>query len=258
MKLLRGAVDAEILGNGTTLMLLHSLIADRGSFAKVAPALADHFRVVIPSLPGFAGSECVDGGLEGVAGRMAQALSEVSGDGKALVLGNGYGGFVALILALRHPELVSCLVLADSGAKFSESGREAFRKMAGTAAAAGLETVATVAMRRLFTNAFIEANPGQVEQRRDAFVALNPDVFIAACNDLAELDLLEDATRLAVPLLVLVGEHDEATPPAMSRELADCVPGAQLKILPGCAHVPQLQAPELFLEAVVPFLLEHE
>jgi 3-oxoadipate enol-lactonase len=53
---------------------------------------------------------------------------------------------------------------------------------------------------------------------------------------------------------VLVGEHDEATPPPMSHELAAGLPNAQLRIIPGCAHVPQLQSPEVFLEAIGDFL----
>jgi 3-oxoadipate enol-lactonase len=57
-----------------------------------------------------------------------------------------------------------------------------------------------------------------------------------------------------VPVLVLVGEHDEATPPPMSHELAAGLPNARLKVLAGCAHVPQLQAPEMFLDAIGDFL----
>jgi len=57
-----------------------------------------------------------------------------------------------------------------------------------------------------------------------------------------------------LPVLVLVGEHDEATPPAMSRELARLLPDARLTILPGCAHVPQLQAPRMFVDAIEGFI----
>jgi 3-oxoadipate enol-lactonase len=57
-----------------------------------------------------------------------------------------------------------------------------------------------------------------------------------------------------VPVLVVVGEHDEATPPPMSHELAALLPQAHLKIIPGCAHVPQLQSPGGFLDAIGPFL----
>jgi 3-oxoadipate enol-lactonase len=57
-----------------------------------------------------------------------------------------------------------------------------------------------------------------------------------------------------VPVLVLVGEHDEATPPPMSHELAALLPQAHLEIIPGCAHVPQLQSPLLFLDVIGDFL----
>jgi len=57
-----------------------------------------------------------------------------------------------------------------------------------------------------------------------------------------------------VPALVLVGEHDEATPPPMSHELAAGLPHAYLEIIPGCAHVPQLQSPRLFLDVIGGFL----
>ena len=59
---------------------------------------------------------------------------------------------------------------------------------------------------------------------------------------------------MKVPALVVVGEHDEATPPPMSHELAAGLPDARLKIIAGCAHVPQLQAPKLFLETISDFL----
>jgi 3-oxoadipate enol-lactonase len=58
---------------------------------------------------------------------------------------------------------------------------------------------------------------------------------------------------LAAPVLVLVGEHDEATPPPMSHELAGLLPQAHLEIIPGCAHVPQLQSPKLFLDVIADF-----
>jgi 3-oxoadipate enol-lactonase len=53
---------------------------------------------------------------------------------------------------------------------------------------------------------------------------------------------------------VLVGEYDEATPPPMSYELAAGLPRAELRVVPGCAHVPQLQSPKLFLDTIGDFL----
>jgi 3-oxoadipate enol-lactonase len=56
------------------------------------------------------------------------------------------------------------------------------------------------------------------------------------------------------PVLVLAGELDEATPPPMSVELQAGLPNARLHILPGLAHVPQLQAPKIFMEAIHHFI----
>ncbi len=251
-------VSVRIIGKGPLLVLFHSLLSDRGSFARIVPALSEHFTVVVPELPGFGGSEAVSGGLAAVADRMAQAIAELAGDEKPIVLGNGYGGFVALQMALRHPTLASRLVLADCGASFSDAGRAAFHGMANAAAEKGLPGIADVAMRRLFAPDFQAANPEIMADRRAGFLKTDPAVFREACLSLAALDLSQELGGLTLPVLVLVGEHDEATPVAMSVALAEGLPNATLKILPNCAHVPQLQAPELFLDALSGFLPELE
>src|SRR5439155_10012240 len=96
--------------------------------------------------------------------------------------------------------------------------------------------------------------PDLMRERRAAFLRTDADVLHGACEALAELDLRPQLGQVRVPVLVLVGEHDEATPPPMSRELAAGLPDARLKIIPGCAHVPQLQSPDLFLNAIADFL----
>jgi 3-oxoadipate enol-lactonase len=236
------------------LFLFHSLLSDRASFDAVAPKLSQSFRVIVPELPGFGSSPAVGGGLAAVADRMAEAVKEAAGGKAAIVLGNGYGGFVALQMAIRHPGLASRLILADCGAAFSEEGRQAFRNMAAASQAKGLAAITDVAMRRLFAPEFQARHPDLTRDRREAFLKTDPEVFRDACNALAELDLRPELGKVGVPVLVLVGEHDEATPPPMSRELAAGLPDARLKIIAGCAHVPQLQSPAVFLDAIGDFL----
>jgi 3-oxoadipate enol-lactonase len=249
-----GTVNAAQFGNGPALFLLHSLLSDRASFDAVVPRLSQSFRVIVPELPGFGQSEAVGGGLADIADRMAEVVREGAGAGEAIVLGNGYGGFVALQMAIRHPDIATRLILADCGAAFSEPGREAFRNMAAASKAKGLSAITDVAMRRLFAPEFQARHPDLMRDRREAFLRTDPEVFRAACDALAELDLRPRLGRVKVPVLVLVGEHDEATPPPMSRELAASLPQARLTIIPGCAHVPQLQSPEIFLDAIGDFM----
>ena len=249
----RGTVSVSITGEGPPLWLFHSLLADRDSFAVVRGPLAERFAVHLPELPGFGASSPAPGGLAAVVDRMAEALRDRGGE-MPVVLGNGYGGFVALQMAIRHPGLVRSLVLADSGACFSEPGRQAFHAMAAGVEAGGPAKIADVAMRRLFAPEFQEAHPELMAERRAAFLHTAPDVLTAACHALATLDLRAEVGQVSVPVLVLVGEQDEATPPAMSRELTALLPDARLVVLEGCAHVPQLQDPAAFLAAVGPFL----
>jgi 3-oxoadipate enol-lactonase len=249
-----GTVNAAVSGQAAApaLFLFHSLLSDRASFDAVVPALSRSFRVIVPELPGFGASKAVGAGLADVADRMAEAMKEAGGE--SIVLGNGYGGFVALQMAIRHPGIASRLILADCGAAFSEEGRQAFRNMAAASRAKGLSAITDVAMRRLFAPEFQESHPDLMRNRREAFLRSDPEVIQAACLALAELDLRPELGGVSMPVLVLVGEHDEATPPPMSRELAALLPNARLKIIAGCAHVPQLQAPDMFLEAIGDFL----
>lgn len=249
-----GTVEARVLGDGPPLVLLHSLLADRSSFEPILPALATRFRVMLPALPGFGASARVGQGLPDIADRMAEAIRDFAAGEPVRLLGNGYGGFIALQTTIRHSDLIDRLVLADAGAAFSEPGREAFRAMARGAAAKGLEAIADIAMRRLFAPDFHAANPDLVAERRAIFLRSDPEVIIAACHALAELDLRPFLPDVHRPVLAVVGSQDEATPVPMSLEAHRLLPWARLIILDGLAHVPQLQAPDRFLTAVLPFL----
>jgi len=247
-------VAARTLGAGSPLFLFHSLLSDRASFDTIAPRLAEQFQVIIPDLPGFGDSVATAGGLEDVADRMASFVASVAPAGDAILFGNGYGAFVALQIAIRHPALAASLILAGSGARFSEPGRDAFRGMASAGRSKGLAAIADTAMARLFAPEFQAAHPDLMAERRAAFLRTDVAVFEAACLSLAALDQSAQLPALDLPVLMMVGEQDAATPPAMARELASLVPNAILQILPGCAHVPPLQAPDLVVKTISVFL----
>lgn len=247
-------ISLDISGSGKPIILFHSLLADSSSFAPLAAYLVKTHEVISLNLPGFEGSDFVGGDLNTIADHIAKAIESLELNEKPIFLGNGYGGFIALITSIRHPNLASRLVLADCGAMFSEPGRAAFRGMSAAAKEKGLEAIADVAMRRLFAPEFQEQNPTLVAERKKRFLALNTETFHGACAALASLDIRHQLSRVTQPVLVLVGELDEATPSEMSIELHAGLPNATLNILPGLAHVPQLQAPDVFMKAIVNFI----
>src|SRR5487761_2230839 len=174
-------VHARVGGEGPPIVLLHSLLADDSSFDRIAVPLARTHRVILLALPGFGTSTRVEGGLEAVADRVAGAIKGLDLAQSPHLLGNGYGGFVALLVAIRHPGIARRLVLADCGAAFSEPGRAAFRGMAAAAQEKGLTAIAEVAMRRLFSPEFQSVHPALVDERRQRFLAVDPQTFQNAC-----------------------------------------------------------------------------
>jgi pimeloyl-ACP methyl ester carboxylesterase len=249
-----GVVDIQSQGEGPDLVLLHSLLIDRSAFARVAPVLARHRRVHLVALPGFDGSSLGVAAIEDYADRVAAALATLNLSRDSALLGNGFGGFIALALAARHGALFHKLLLIDTAAGFPEAAKTAFAVMAEKVAAGGMGTVAEIAARRIFHDAYLAAHPEAVAERREVLMRMDPKAFTAGCRALEKVDLRPVLSGIANPTLVVVGELDAATPLALAREMAATIKGAQYILLPNCGHCPPLEQPDVFLAAVGPFL----
>ena len=254
VRLRDGALDIIEAGAGKPIVLLHSLLADRAIFDKIVPILARQRRVIVPDLPGFGGSSSAGATIEGIADRIAGLFDALELGTTADVLGNGFGGFVASALAIRHGATFDRLILADTGVGFTPEGKQSFFAMAERVRQSGMEAIVDVALKRLFPEDFIAANPAIMAERRAALVKTNPEFFAEACHALAALDLTAHIGTIRNPTLVVVGELDAATPPEMARALAKALPGAALIEMPGCGHAPMAQAPEAFIKVISKFL----
>lgn len=249
-----GTVDVMSVGAGPDLVLLHSLLIDRSAFSQIVPSLAMNRRVHLVALPGFDASSPAGPGIEDHADRIAEALRSLDLRAGSAVLGNGFGGFIALALAARHGALFEKLLLVDTAARFPQQARSAFAVMAEKVAAGGMGAVAEIAARRIFHEAYLATHPEAVAERRAVLMRFNPDAFIAACRALEQVDLSSTLSSIANPTLVVVGELDAATPLDLARELAREIKGARFVLLPGCGHCPPLEQPEAFLSVVGSFL----
>src|SRR5262245_20517220 len=106
-----GSIDVIDRGAGKPLLLLHSLLADRAVFESIVPVLARTRRVLVPDLPGFGGSSPAGPTAQDMADRIAGLFDAMALGTDTDVLGNGFGGFVASTLAIRHGSRFDRLVL---------------------------------------------------------------------------------------------------------------------------------------------------
>jgi pimeloyl-ACP methyl ester carboxylesterase len=250
-----GALTAVRAGQGRDLVILHSLLADRTAFDPVLPALTAKFRVTLINLPGFHGSQPLPLALmDGYIAAIEDGFEEFGIGNDGVLIGNGFGGTVALAFALAHPERIAKLVLSDAAACFPPQGREAFAVMAQKVAEAGLGAVAEIAAKRVHSPAYLAAHPEAIEQRKQVLLGIHPKAFQGACKILQEADLTPLLHHMRVPTLVVCGELDQATPPALNKQIVEKVAGAKYVELPGCGHCPPLEQPVQFLAAIKDFV----
>jgi len=250
-----GALTAVRTGTGRDLVLLHSLLADRQAFDPVLPALAEKYRVTLINLPGFDGSQPTMLALmDAYVATIEDGFDEFAINHDAMLMGNGFGGTVAVAFALAHPHRIDKLVVCDAAACFPPEGREAFAVMAEKVADGGLSAIAEIAAKRVHSPDYLTAHPEAIEQRKQVLLGIDPRAFQAACRILQETDLVPLLHHLKVPTLVVCGELDQATPPALNKVIATKVPAARYVELPGCGHCPPLEQPRAFLAAIKEFL----
>jgi 3-oxoadipate enol-lactonase len=236
-------------GHGPDLVILHSLLTDAHAFDDVLPALTRDHRVTLINLPGFHGSEPIEANLSAYTSWIERAVTAFGISQNFVLLGNGFGGSLALAYAIAYPARVTKLVICDAAAGFPEQGKQAFRVMAQKVKEGGLGAIAEIAANRVFHPAYLSDHPHAIEERREALLKIHPDAFQAACALLVDADLLPAARTLTMPVKVICGALDAATPPVLNKAIADTIPNARYIELDGIGHCPPLEAPQAFLDA---------
>ena len=248
-------IHYEQVGEGPNLFLLPTLLAEMSVYDDVIDNLASQFRVTRVNFPGFGSSSgTMKQSIEAYADLIAEIINMLSLPVETNIIGNGFGGFVAGTLAIRHGHIFNKLILVDSGPGFPEAAKEPLRILAKKASEGGMTEVLEAAIKRMFPEEFITANPSVVATRKNHLAQADPALFSNAALGLTSLDNRPKLGEISNPTLIVVGLADETTPPALSYELHAGIIGSELIELPGVGHCPQLQNPRAFLDAVVPFL----
>lgn len=183
----------------------------------------------------------------------AAALIESRADGPVAVGGMSMGGCVAIALAGSRPELVSKLVLADTTANYGPDRVAAWADRAGKALRVPREKQLAFQRDRWFSPEFVEKEPDEVERVSELFLATDSRAHAQACLALGAFDGLALLPKITAETLVVVGEYDYATPPAMARRLSEGIPDATLKIFDDARHFSLFEAPGA-LDLVAEFL----
>jgi pimeloyl-ACP methyl ester carboxylesterase len=261
------------------VLLVHGLGGHTISWELVAPALAESLRATVTAidLPGFGLTRVPPGrrATLGTHGRLLRALLERSGP--AAVVGNSMGGTLGVGLAARHPELVHALVLVDPALPRPAANPAQWRLMARMAPTLvpPLGSLVLATRGRML-------GPERIVDQTLALSLCQPDRLDPALRarliELAETRLSfpeaaaayaesaralfwyltrsmrADEARVTAPTLIVHGDRDQLVPLAAARALAARRPEFTLEVIDDCGHIPQLEVPDQFLAAAVPWL----
>lgn len=160
--------------------------------------------------------------------------------------GLSLGGMVGMWLGAHEPARLERLVLACTAARVPAP--DVYRERAEAVRERGLEPVVDAVAARWFT----DLTPPETRTRfRAILAATSPEGYAGCCEALAGWDFRDELPNVAVPTLVIAGERDEATPKPNTDLLAERIPGARLVVLPGAAHLANVERPREFADAVL-------
>lgn len=240
-----------------TIVLSHALGCDRMMWDGLAAELSAEHRVITYDHRGHGASAAPPGAytLEELADDAARVIDATVPAGERIVfIGLSMGGMVGQLLALRHPERVRALVLANTSSGYPVEAREVWRQRIATIEAQGLEAIADGTMQRWFTAPFRAAQAATVARIRRRVVSQDPVGYVGCCHAISALNLTDRLGAIACPTLVIAGAEDPGTPPAMAETIARQIASAQYLLLPLAAHQSVIEQPVAFTLAVRTFL----
>jgi 3-oxoadipate enol-lactonase len=246
-------LHCAVSGNGPDLVLLHPVGLDHTFWESLAAAASRDHRVLRVDLRGHGRSPAAERGtsVEDYADDVHAAIGQHC-RGAATVLGLSFGGMLAQVLALRHPDAVAALVLCGCTGGVAPELRPVLRERGLAAERDGMSAIIEPTIERWFTPAFRD-DPA-VERVRERLRTDDALSWSAAWHAMSTFDAFPSLGEVGVPALVVAGEIDAATPLAAATKLAQSIRGARLTVLAGAPHMMHIECGDDYNAAVLAFL----
>jgi len=256
-----GKMYFEMAGTGKPLLLLHSGIADHRMWAGQCREFSRHFQVIMPDFRGYGKSPAPDESFHHYED--IHALIQHLRFTSVNVAGCSLGGKMAIEMAIAYPEMVSRLILIAPGM----SGYE-YRDKETLAKDSTLEGLIASGKREEVADMLVDIWVVGLKRHREAVDsaarALVREMILdnyASVTDKypetpPEFDLMSRLVEIRVPTLVMIGDSDLPDMQSISQLVADRIRGAKRLLIPGAAHLPNLENGVLFSQSVIDFLVD--
>ena len=236
-------------GEATPIVFLHGVGSDKSVWHPQLDHFGEQRRAIAFDYPGYGDSDAASEGTsrDDYASAILSAMEKL-GVAQAHVCGLSLGGVVAIAMHHLAADRCASLILADTFAVHPEGRAIYERSVAGSA------SFSAMAEARVD---LLLAQPADPEVRREVVETMSridPGAYRIGAEAVWLADQRGRAEAINVPTLVIVGDQDLVTPPDLSRELIDLVPGARLQVIENAGHLSNLEQFDAFNRAVDDFL----
>jgi 3-oxoadipate enol-lactonase len=247
-------------GQGIPLVFLHAFPLSKAMWQPQVRALVGSYRVITIDLRGHGESDVLlwNFTLDDYAHDVVGLLDYLN-IREAVFIGLSMGGYILFPLWRGFSERVKILVFADTRAQADdEEGKEERQAMAQIAHRKGISAIVGMMIPKLLAPATIQHRPDIVEQIRQMILqAPTEGIIVDLMAMAARPDSTDLLTTISCPTLIIVGEHDVATPVAASTFMAQRISGSTVVTIPEAGHLSNFEQPSVFTEILQNFFRTH-
>lgn len=248
----------DVQGEGPWLVMSHSLAADTTMWDDQMADLTKQFKVVRYDTRGHGRTAAPNGPytLDLLADDL-KALLDALGIRSTHFCGLSMGGMIGQTFALKYPGIFKTMILADTTSRYPAEGFAMWEQRIQAARANGMSGLVDGTLSRWFTEPFRKSRPDVIARVAKMIGGTSAEGY-ASCGDaIRRINVTARLKEIPTPTLVIVGDQDAGTPPAMSEEIRANKPGAELVTIKDASHISNMEQPAAFTKGMLDFLAKH-
>jgi 3-oxoadipate enol-lactonase len=239
-----------VVGEGPLVLFLHGIGGNRGNWRQQLEFFSKNYTAAAMDARGYGDSDDYDGPLQfDDFTRDVLRVVDFFDTDKAHVVGLSMGSRIARNVALRYPGRLHTLTLVSTTPGFDALSADEVRRFVTERKTSTPETV-----RRLLGS---HARPGAFDELTGSLSLLHEESYQKTLEASVAQDRGALLEKIRVPTLLIAGDEDRVYPPALARDVARRIPGAELVMVEGAGHLVNLEQPERFNKIVLDFLTLH-
>ncbi|MCK9507025.1 MAG: alpha/beta hydrolase [Pigmentiphaga sp.] len=240
------------------VFMTHSILSSSMMWEAEAALLATQgWRVIRADTRGHgrSGSPPLPCGMEDLVADTVAVLDALN-LARVHYVGLSLGGMSGFGLALDHGDRLLSMCLCDARADMPEALHSAWHQRIASAQESGTASLAGTTIERWFGKEFVSLHPDIAARFMDQAGATSVDGFVGCAQAILGLNYLPRVSGITVPTTLIVGANDQPLPAEM-KNIQALIPGSGLAVIPDAGHLPNIDQPVLFQQALLRHFENH-